>query len=209
LYFFDLNFWQGFIGNLLATIIGVVIGIPIAFGINRRAEDIIEREKTEKVIMLLGLELYENYCNIVDVRNPRTNNETVIELATLGPILKDEAWNTFSDGGELQWVKRLAVIGAFAQVYGEIRTIKYLADKCFGYIDGRPKGINTDLTAKLRSSIDIAELLIYALLSNTDRADLIKRQKERYEKKQNADEDKEVNISNTQNGKKSGKQKMK
>jgi hypothetical protein len=205
LYFFDLNFWQGFAGNLLATIIGVIIGIPIAFWINRRAENIIEREKTEKAIRLLGMELYENYCQIVDARNPRTNDETVIELVTLGSTLKDEVWNTFSDGGEFQWVKRLAVAGSFTQVYGEIKTIKYLADKCFEHID-RPKSVNTDLIAKLRSSIDTAEFLIYSLLSNTDRADFIKQYKERYENKQNANEYKKVN---TQNSKKSGKQKNK
>jgi hypothetical protein len=186
--FFDLNFWQGFVGNLFATVIGVIIGIPIAFWINRRAEIAIEVEKTDKVIKLLGMELHENYCHIIDVRNPITNDETIIELATLGPTLKDELWSTFSDGGELQWVKRPAVIGAFAQIYGEIKTIKYLADKCFKYIDQDPKAINAEITTKLRSSIDITTDLIPWILLNTELRDLVKKAKESYEKKKSATE---------------------
>lgn len=42
--FFDLSFWAGFLGNLLATILGVALGIPVAFWINRRVKANTERE---------------------------------------------------------------------------------------------------------------------------------------------------------------------
>jgi ABC-type spermidine/putrescine transport system permease subunit I len=51
--FFDFSFWQNFVSNLLATIIGVALGIPVAFWINRRVGDITEKKKERK---------YYKYC---------------------------------------------------------------------------------------------------------------------------------------------------
>jgi hypothetical protein len=45
---FNVSFWQGFLGNLLATIIGVAVGIPVAFWINRRVETLTQQEMKEK-----------------------------------------------------------------------------------------------------------------------------------------------------------------
>jgi hypothetical protein len=64
--FFNVSFWQGFLGNLLATIIGVAIGIPVAFWISRTVETATEREKKFKILSLLHFEL-------------RTNGEEIVE----------------------------------------------------------------------------------------------------------------------------------
>ena len=55
--FFNINFWQGFVGNLFATLIGVVVGIPVAFWINRRVEHVTERDKRQQIKSTLTNEL--------------------------------------------------------------------------------------------------------------------------------------------------------
>jgi len=68
---FDLEFWKSFVSGSLATMVGVIIGIPIALWINQiqqRAIEHSEKEKFEretnakrrKVILLISDELKYN-----------------------------------------------------------------------------------------------------------------------------------------------------
>jgi hypothetical protein len=41
-----------------------------------------------------------------------------------GTMLKDESWNAFSLGGELQWIKDPVLLTYIADVYGDVREIR-------------------------------------------------------------------------------------
>jgi ABC-type spermidine/putrescine transport system permease subunit I len=50
--FFNLSFWQNFISSGLATLVGVIIGIPAALWIGRIQERATEKEKKKKSFSL-------------------------------------------------------------------------------------------------------------------------------------------------------------
>jgi hypothetical protein len=140
--FFDINFWQGFVGNLLATIIGVATGIPVAFWINRQVETGTEYEKKKKILELLSPEI-ENNRNIINAW--QAQGESNWTLTTIGLKLRDEVWNAFSDGGELAWIKDITLLANLADVYGKIKRIKYLSDK---YVDFNSRDTTTNQIIK-------------------------------------------------------------
>lgn len=148
--FFDVSFWQGFVGNLFATIIGLIVGIPVAFWINRRVETTTEKEKKKKILELLSPEI-EN--NRVTLGSWRDNGGTDWTLTTIGLKVRDEVWNAFSDGGELAWIRDATLLAKLADVYGKIKRIKYLSDK---YVDstGRDDATNQIVKGELRYAIE-------------------------------------------------------
>ena len=129
--FFDFSFWQGFVGNLLATIVGVGIGIPVAFWINKRVGATTEKEKKSKILLSLSDELSENlrYLDIwpedIHEMTKYINPDWIV-----GSCMKlgDEVWNAFSDGGELEWITDTVLLKELANVYGTIKRIKYFGD---------------------------------------------------------------------------------
>ena len=121
--FFNTTFWQGFLGNVLATLIGVIVGIPVAFWLNRKEEEITEKEKKGKIIRMLSTELNHNLRVLTDWQELKTNRW---ETSMRGAMMTDEVWNAFSDGGELQWIKDVELLGTLAETYGQIKRIKYL-----------------------------------------------------------------------------------
>ena len=98
--FFDIPFWQNFVSNALATIVGaVVLGIPIALWLNRHQEKSSEKEQKKKILRLLQEELLINFAQLTGWK--LTENK-LLEVSVIGPFLRDESWRAFSDGGELQ-----------------------------------------------------------------------------------------------------------
>ena len=121
-------------GNLFATILGVVVGIPIALEISRRQQEAqylaskVEREEEEtkrkrRVLTLLRTELEQNRGDIQVKRNPMESGGKR-EVHTNS--LRDEMWAAFSDGGELQHVNSPEVLAAISNAYYEIRASIHL-----------------------------------------------------------------------------------
>ena len=95
-------FVQNFGSNWLATLLGVIIGLPLAFWANNYQEQATQRQRKWKILKSLFNEL--GYYKIeldrwVDQDLIRT------ESGTVSSVLLNEIWNTFSDGGELEWIK--------------------------------------------------------------------------------------------------------
>ena len=55
--FFDYPTVQGLVSGIIATIVGVALGIPVAFWINRLGEARTEKEKKTKILGVLLDEL--------------------------------------------------------------------------------------------------------------------------------------------------------
>jgi hypothetical protein len=125
--FFDIPFWQNFVSNTLATIVGVVIlGIPIALWLNKHQEKSSEKERKKKILSLLKEELF---TNLTLLSGWEKNDNKQIEVNIIGPFLRNESWKAFSDGGELQWIKNPILLSELAQAYSYIRTLQELSDK--------------------------------------------------------------------------------
>jgi len=133
---------DGFLGNLFATLIGIVVGIPIALAINRKQQRTIESkaeeqryrdeaERKKKILNLVKTELEFNKNSLIDRQSQEHQTE---QRTVLLPPLKDELWRAFSDGGELQWIKDLDLLDKIASAYHQIRTTIFLEQKYFDVI---------------------------------------------------------------------------
>lgn len=129
--FFDFSFWQSFVSNLFSTIIGVALGIPVAFWISRQVESVNEKEKRQKTLIALRIELNHIDMRVSNWIESSTGVSKDIDMANIGISLSDETWKAFSDGGELQWIKNPLILDALAGMYSEIARIKLLSDRYF------------------------------------------------------------------------------
>ena len=133
--FFNLSFWQNFVSNFvssgLATLLGVIIGIPVALWLNSFQTRRTEKEKKKKILASLVNELGDNKHEL-----ERMNDNAILrsELYLLGSRLRNELWKAYSDGGELQWIKDIELLGKIADSYYSIRAIMELADKHYSSV---------------------------------------------------------------------------
>jgi hypothetical protein len=118
--FFDFTFWQSFVSNLGATIIGVGLGIPVALLINRWIERRTEKERKKKILTLLRDELSYNEIEFDRMQNIDILNR---ESGVLSSILRNELWKAYSDGGELEWIKNVDLLAKIADTYYSIREL--------------------------------------------------------------------------------------
>jgi len=124
---FDFSFFQGFLGNLFATVIGVIIGIPVAFWINRRVEAITERDKRQQIKSTLTDELTLTHNRIsLWIKDGKKGLHAVIILVQ---SIDDQLWRSLSNGGELQWIKDPKLLVVLSNTYTSMRNVRNVADK--------------------------------------------------------------------------------
>ncbi len=158
--FFDFSFWQSFLSNMGATIIGVGLGIPAALWINRQIEGKTEKERKKKLLSIIKVELGENQFVLndwIEQGKPKTN------ILQLTAMLKDESWSAFSNGGELQWIKDPKLLAELSDRFSTIHSIKYVADQYFKLIQFPTKETSVIATSNVWSLLNGS--IIYFLKS--------------------------------------------
>lgn len=137
----DQPFFDNAMGNLLATLIGVIIGIPIAIWIDRlRQKEQEDREirklrsdaltRKHRILALIRQELEFNY-EIVTAYTKEVVGDQNRPVCNGG--CKDELWAALSDGGELEGIKDLDLMHAISFAYHYIRRLIYLDRTCLQY----------------------------------------------------------------------------
>ncbi len=129
--FFDFSFWQSFVSNLGATIIGVGLGIPVALLINRWVEDRTGKERRKKILKVILDELKENFVYLEMWKSEQFITKKVPELYT---FLYTESWDAFSNGGELEWINDPLLLNTLATCYNKINAVKYNANKYLDFV---------------------------------------------------------------------------
>ena len=127
-------FRDSFLGNLLATIIGVIAGIPIALWVSRLQQNeqekiennFKEREVAEHTIKILSLVEKELGYNLSQLKKQKQGISDYGERFLPIDGQKDELWNAFSDGGELQWIKDLELLDMISMAYYDSRRVIHL-----------------------------------------------------------------------------------
>ena len=121
-------------GNLFATILGLVVGIPIALEVNRRQQETEhatslarstqeEDQRKTKILSLIRSELQANRRDlIIRSKDVATGGKREVHVNTL----REEMWSAFSDGGELHYVNNPELLALIAGAYYEIRTTIHL-----------------------------------------------------------------------------------
>ena len=118
--------WENFLPNFLATMLGAIVGIPIAIGINNRQEANKERLQKEKIIPILREELL---VNLTQLSSWQKSNSQKLETVYTSIFLEDSAWAAFSDSGELAFIKDIDILKKISHAYSTVRTVKQLAGR--------------------------------------------------------------------------------
>ncbi len=103
--FFDSSFWQSFVSNLLATLLGVAIGIPVALWLRGFQERRTEKERKRNILEKLKKELLFNLDNIYMREDEKWDIDDINKIFYYTIGIKEEVYRGLSDGGELQWIK--------------------------------------------------------------------------------------------------------
>lgn len=118
--------WQDFLPNFLATMLGAIIGIPIAIGISNQQETKREQAQKEKIIPILKEELF---VNLGHLSSWQKSNSQKLETVYSSIFLEDSAWSAFSDSGELEFIKDVEVLKKISHAYNTVRTVKELSER--------------------------------------------------------------------------------
>ena len=134
----DAQFRDDFISNLAATVIGLLVGIPVALELNRRqqaSEEARAEQTRAKEISARKARILQLLRNELDINRQlilhRKGSGPSGKRAVLLPGLKDEVWRAFSDGGELQWLQSPDLLDSIATAYHSVRSIIYLEERYF------------------------------------------------------------------------------
>lgn len=119
------SFRDSFLGNWLATLSGIIIGVPVAIALNSWQQHQEENARRSKILGLLKNEL--DY-NVLAMKNRMPEHIGGTQRQMPSEPLKDELWNAFSDGGELQWIKDLDLLDVLSTAYYRIRIVMFLED---------------------------------------------------------------------------------
>jgi hypothetical protein len=128
-------FWDGAVGNLLATLLGIIAGVPTALEIerhriNREERERItdERKRALQVTFLIKDELIDNLYNLVQ----RQSDVTSLPLKPL----KNDIWRALSDSNEIRWINDLSLLGSIASAYYYINLVSSIEDRCYQALRG-------------------------------------------------------------------------
>lgn len=129
------RYWEGAIGNWLATLLGIIAGVPIALAIERQRISREERERAaeqqeeaKKISSLIRDELVYNSDGLAE----RIKNQNISPRRPL----KSDLWRALSDSGEIRWIDNASVLNKIASAYFYIGVVSAIEDKYYQALRG-------------------------------------------------------------------------
>lgn len=129
------NYWDGAVGNWLATMLGVIGGIPIALEVNRLIADTddrkkrkAEKDKEKAMLLLVKEELNFNLSRLKD----RKGNTSLLPLHPF----KTDLWDALSDSGEIKFINSPALLNRITSAYHIIKIVKRTEEECYKAMRG-------------------------------------------------------------------------
>jgi hypothetical protein len=162
--FFDFSFWQQFVSNGLATLLGAMIGIPFALWVAKYLEKLSEKEHKKKILKVLFSELLTNLTVLSGWQ--KSGNKSG-EALTLYTNLRNESWKAFSDGGELEWIKDTDILESLAEAYFSIRSVMSISGNYFNLVYSSPtvyQQAETMVLERLEQSVTYSSEVINQVL---------------------------------------------
>lgn len=161
----DVNYWDGAVGGLLAAMVGVIVGVPIALEINRLRVAREEKKKTSEakkkgkgVLSLIREELEFNLSRLEDRQKDATKLPT--------HPFKVDLWNTFSSSGELRWISNPNLLNRIVSAYHIIKIELGIEEKCYQSMHGATVQFDSGKTAS-QILLEEARMFDSLLRSNT------------------------------------------
>jgi hypothetical protein len=123
IFFSGPNYYDGAIGNLMATICGIVLGVPAAISISHWRDKIEQSKamrdaetKRDKILQLLLDELRHN-------KRILSKRLALEDKKYPHPELKFIGWHAFSNSGEIRWLDDPALLDHIANAYHYIQLL--------------------------------------------------------------------------------------
>jgi hypothetical protein len=109
------QYWDGAVGNLVATLLGIIAGVPVALHLERRraANEAKEKRREEirikkEMLTLLREELLDN--------SDRLQKRAAIDFIPIEP-LKTSSWVALRESGDLKYISEPSLISCIANSY--------------------------------------------------------------------------------------------
>ncbi len=123
------QFWNDFLSTGISTLLGAIIGIPVALWLSNFQTTIEQRSRKAKILTLLEEELLENIALLKTWEG--WSGDRMERILNLLAFIKVKHWNAFSDGGELGWIQNPRLLGQIADAYNDLKMLRELCDKYF------------------------------------------------------------------------------
>ncbi len=133
------SFWDSVIGNLIATIVALVGGIPVGLWIDRyikRGEELSrvesDRRHELKILGLLKKELEYSFNNIFlpSRKGASANSVQLIPYKT-------DLWDAFCSSEEIKYIETPELLDEIASAYYIIKTAKYFETEAYHIFHSR------------------------------------------------------------------------
>ena len=127
LYFFlNYYFGQSFFSEVFATFIGAVLGVITAIWLRNRYDRRTEIDRKKVILRELLKELMMNFGGLARLE---LEPNYLVKTARLEWRLKTQFWDTFSDSGDLKWIKNPELLSAIAEAYNFINMMQALSNR--------------------------------------------------------------------------------
>ena len=122
----DESFVDDLFSNSAATMLGSILGVFIALWLSTKEQERQEQkekkaraQETEaRKLKILGAIKTELAYNLEQLQANKNQEERTRQVYTAG--YKNELWNAFSDGGELEWIRDPELLGTISWAYFHI-----------------------------------------------------------------------------------------
>lgn len=118
------EFWD----NLVATIIGLIIGISIPVFLQRTGYSVEQNIQRLKTLHLVQNEIAHNHAALHFILAA----DGISPQETLEHRFTSEIWDALSDGGELRWINDDQLLRSISEAYVRTKPLAHLQDR---YID--------------------------------------------------------------------------
>jgi hypothetical protein len=123
--------WQNFLGNFLATMLGAIVGIPIAIWLSNKQRHVEDSIQKAKIVPMLREELLVNMAHLSSWEK---SNFQKMEIVYTGIFLEDDAWDALSASGQLAFIRDVNLLLKLGHAYNSIRIVKQLSERYMALI---------------------------------------------------------------------------
>lgn len=181
----ELQYWDGAVGNWLATLLGIVTGVPVALFLERRrvASGTVEKQREVQRVRRDMLTLLHG--ELVDATKRLASRAALKTSVPIDPM-KMSIWDVMRDSGNLTHISEPELISAIADAYRIIAIIssreKQIMQSVYAatvtFADGETAGMKllretADFYAPAVQSIEIALAAIFNALQNSREGQIV------------------------------------
>lgn len=128
----DKTFWDNTFGNLLATVLALVAGIPIALWVDRQIKKgeeekkyFSERKREKEVLLFIKEELEFSYKSLfLNGKKGNTTNMTIQPL-------KSDLWDALISSEETKYVENSNLLNRISSAYYILKVVKNIEEQAY------------------------------------------------------------------------------